>query len=233
MTNHPAKYNKPILDVISQVIKNNYPTQPISILDCFGGVGGIHDLSSDTWGTYAIEIEREWADVSREKGWTDWGDFFDFKPYTAWFRQDEHKYAPSPTMFDVVAVSTTYGNRMADHHEAKDYSKRMTYRHQLGRPLTENNSGGMQWGPDYRTFHEAAWTKVRTLLEYGGLLILNVKDHVRKGEVIKVCDWHKDFITHEVGMTCIDDIKVPVNGMGFGANGKSRVDHERVIVFLK
>lgn len=32
-------------------------------------------------------------------------------------------------MFDAVITSPTYGNRMADHHDAQDGSKRITYRH--------------------------------------------------------------------------------------------------------
>lgn len=58
--------------------------------------------------------------------------------------------------FDVVATSPTYGNRMADHHEARDDSDRGTYRHRLSRPLHPSNSGAMQWGEEYRSIHEKA-----------------------------------------------------------------------------
>ena len=48
--------------------------------------------------------------------------------------------------FDAICTSPTYGNRMADHHEARDGSPRDTYRHVLGRPLTPGNSGALHWG---------------------------------------------------------------------------------------
>src|ERR1035437_6425256 len=49
--------------------------------------------------------------------------------------------------FDAIATSPTYGNRMADHHNAKDSSKRHTYTHYIGHKLNEYNSGQVQWGP--------------------------------------------------------------------------------------
>jgi hypothetical protein len=55
--------------------------------------------------------------------------------------------------FDMVVTSPTYGNRMTDHHNAKDGSRRITYTHNLGRTLTPGNSGAMQWGEDYRQLH--------------------------------------------------------------------------------
>ena len=54
----------------------------------------------------------------------------------------------SDATFDMVVTSPTYGNRMADHHNAKDGRRRITYTHNLGRTLTPGNSGAMQWGED-------------------------------------------------------------------------------------
>ena len=56
--------------------------------------------------------------------------------------------------FHAIATSPCFGNRMADHHEARDPSVRHTYRHRLGRPLSEGSAGALQWGPAYREFHE-------------------------------------------------------------------------------
>ena len=60
--------------------------------------------------------------------------------------------------FEAICTSPTYGNRMADHFEAKDGSKRNTYRYAIGRALDEENTGKMQWGKKYRE-------KTRTHLE--------------------------------------------------------------------
>jgi hypothetical protein len=62
--------------------------------------------------------------------------------------------------FDAICTSPTCGNRMADHHEARDISPRHTYRHVLGRPRTPGNSGALQWGDgiageEYRALHVA------------------------------------------------------------------------------
>jgi hypothetical protein len=42
---------------------------------------------------------------------------------------------------------------MADHFTAKDNSKRITYRHYLGRPLNKENTWMMQWGNAYKDKH--------------------------------------------------------------------------------
>ena len=80
-------------------------------------------------------------------------------------------------------TSPTYGDRLADHHDARDGSVRHSYKHDLGRDLHPDNSGAMQWGPAYRDFHTAAWVEVRRVLRPGGRFVLNVKDHVRGGVV--------------------------------------------------
>jgi hypothetical protein len=129
----------------------------------------------------------------------------------------------------------TYGNRMADHHVAKDSSKRMTYTHQLGRPLSENNSGAMNWGPKYWDFHIAAWREQTRILKPGGLFILNVKDfyrtrtinRTRVTEQVEVCQWHLDTLT-DLGYQVEREVIVPVRGMRMGANHKKRMGHEMV-----
>ena len=97
--------------------------------------------------------------------------------------------------FDAICTSPTYGNRMADHHNARDASPRHTYRHVLGRPLTRGNSGALQWGDgiageEYRALHVAVWTECRRVLKPGGIFVLNVKDHIRGGVLQEVTKWH-------------------------------------------
>ena len=67
--------------------------------------------------------------------------------------------------FDAVVTSPCFGNRMADHHNAKDNSKRHTYRHYLGRELTKGSAAGMQWGEEYKHFHTEAWLEAKRVLK--------------------------------------------------------------------
>lgn len=210
---HPAKFSTELYDVIRGSV-DTFVEGPGWILDPFAGIGRIHEMFDMA---YAIELEAEWADQSPRPDRTWQGDFFDWVP--------DRKIA-------AVVTSPTYGNRMADHHDARDASYRATYRHALGRPLSPNNSGGMQWGVEYRSFHIKAWARVWEILAGGGLFVLNVKDHVRKSAVVPVVDWHRKRAL-SLGFALLDDIQVATPGMRRGENSEARVDHEHVIVFRR
>lgn len=94
--------------------------------------------------------------------------------------------------FEAVITSASFGNRMADHHHARDKSLRHTYKHRLGRDPHPDNTGAMHWdrGEAYRQTHRRIWAEVARVLEPGGMLVLNIKDHVRKGELQPVSAWH-------------------------------------------
>jgi hypothetical protein len=131
-----------------------------------------------------------------------------------------------------VCTSPVYGNRLSDHHEAKDKSKRYTYRHCLGRKLDENNSGKMQWGLEYRKFHIDAWAEVFSVLKRGGLFILNISDHVRKGEIMPVSEWHKKIII-DIGFTFVEEYRIETPRMRYGENYRARVGYENLFIFKK
>lgn len=205
---HPARYSDSILEVIGGWIE---PGQ--RVLDPFAGTGLIHRVRhADTWG---VELEPEWANLH---------------PRT--INGDALRLPFADGSFDVVATSPTYGNRMADHHEAKDDSRRITYRHYLGRPLHPNNSGQLQWGPKYREFHEQAWREVWRVLRPGGAFILNVKDHIRRGEVVPVCEWHLG-ACEAIGFTVARLSRPQVSGMRFGENHGARLDAELVAMLRR
>jgi len=121
----------------------------------------------------------------------------------------------------------TYANRLADNYHAKDASKRMGYRHTLGHPLHPDNSGGMQWGPKYRTLHTAA---LREMHRVAPFFILDMKDHIRAGQVMPVTDW---WIcqTKETGYRMLVHKRVSTPSLRYGQNHAARIPYESVILF--
>lgn len=184
------------------------------LLDPFAGTGKIHLLGNENLRTVGVEIEPEWADLHPQ---TIVGDALNL-PFAA-------------SSFDAIATSPTYGNRMADHHDAKDGSKRNTYKHTLGRNLHPNNSGQLQWGPKYREFHQRAWSEAIRVLKPGGIFILNISNHIRKGEEIDVTDWQVRTIQEYIP---IKDVRT-VGTIRYreGSNSSLRPSHESVVLFRK
>jgi tRNA G10 N-methylase Trm11 len=206
---HPAKYTDVLLPVFESIL-NAYKCK--LVLDPFAGTGKIHSLPFETVG---VEIEPEWAKLNKKTICAD-ATYLPFNTYT----------------FDAVCTSPTYGNRMADHHNAKDNSKRLTYTHVLGRQLHKNNTGKMQWGEQYRSVHLKAWQEVNRVLKPSGIFILNVSDHIRKGEVQLVTDFHIKSILNE-GFDLIEHQKIVTPRLGFGQNRTKRVNYESIITFKK
>ncbi len=202
---HPAKYTNVILAIISDMLAGHEP-----IIDNFAGTGLIHTIPGFTVG---VEIELEWAKVRRG---TIVGDALAL-PF-------------ADATFEAAATSPTYANRMADHHNAKDPSKRNTYRHSLGRPLHDNNSGKLQWGAAYKIFHGHAWTELHRVLKPRSPFVLNISDHIRKGEVVEVSEWHVRLL-ESIGFTLAQRIEVPTPRNRFGANGNLRVEYENIFLF--
>lgn len=206
---HPAKFSKPILKELDRIICT-YSLW--TILDPFAGVGGIHTLMANTIG---VEIEPLWAQAHPR---TIVGDALQL-PFKA-------------QSFDAVITSPTYANRMADHHEAKDGSRRMTYRHTLGQPLQPHNSGQLQWGAAYKAFHLKAWREVMHVLRDDGLLVINVSNHIRKNHEVDVVGWHRDSCV-SLGYYLTDTLEVETRRMRFGENSTKRVATESILIFRK
>jgi tRNA G10 N-methylase Trm11 len=131
--------------------------------------------------------------------------------------------------FDALVTSPTYGNRMADDFEARDSSHRNTYRHQLGRPLSPGSSAGMQWGPRYRAFHYGAWAEAARVVRPGGIALVNVSDHIRKGERIPVVDYHVEALARS-GWAVLRRVEVSTPRLRYGSNHDKRVESETIII---
>lgn len=207
MKPHPAKYNDKFIPIFAEMLEDCK-----TILDPFAGTGKIFELNKyGNYNIYGIEIEPEWANNIC-------GDAL-YLPFDS-------------NSFDGIVTSPTYSNRMADHHVAKDTSKRITYTHCLGRNLSPNNSGKMQWGDEYRQFHINAWKECKRVLKTNGKFIINIKDHIRKGVVQEVSEWHFQTLIN-LGFELLISRKIDVKGNGFGANNEIRLSYEYITLFKK
>lgn len=209
---HPAKYTDVLLPTMAKMLKGS-----TRILDPFGGTGKVFLL--EHWlgnvEIQAVEIEPEWAAKNPRTTLGNalhlpWGDGY----------------------FDAICTSPTYGNRMADNYSPTDLSERLTYAAMMRRDLHPDNSGAMQWGERYRDFHQRAWTEARRVLVEGGAFVLNIKDHIRAGQHMRVTDWHIGCL-QELGFRLVKHRNLPVPSMRKGRNGELRVPYESVILFQR
>jgi len=215
--NHPAKYTDCLIPLFAEILQGRE-----RVLDPFAGTGKLALVKKHGWQGIIIcnEIEPEWVETSPY-------------PVDEWHICDAaHMGWAEDASFDAICTSPTYGNRMADHHNAQDASRRLTYRHMLGRALHPGNTGAMQWGLDYRIKHTIIYRECVRVLKPGGIFILNVSDHIRRGQVVSVTDWHKVRLM-ELGLGLLSDRTVETPRMRYGANGGARIKGERLMVFEK
>jgi DNA modification methylase len=202
---HPAPFSLALIPVMAKLLREYSPG--LTVLDPMAGVGRIHDLAEHgPWITRGVELEQEWASQH---------------PLT--LQGDARKLPWVNGFFDAVVVSPPFANRMADSHNAQDGSYRRTYTHVLGRSLTEGNSGGMQWGE--------AWAEAARVLRPGGVFILNLKDHQRKGRRVHVSQWHHETLV-ALHLKLIDLKRVGTPGFRYGENREVRYP-ERLLVYRK
>lgn len=183
---HPAPYSDALFPVFVDLLEG-YDR----VLDPMAGIGKIHRLAEHGHETVGIEIEPEWAEAD---------------PRT--IVGDATALPFGDATFDAICVSPTYGNRLADHHNAQERCKackgqgvvegetcekckgagrrtyqRHTYKHYIGRDLTPNNSGQMPFGPKYQRLHALAWMEANRVLKPSGLFVLNVSNFLKTKKV--------------------------------------------------
>lgn len=253
VADHPAKWSAAVLDVLTELVEAEAEAldRRLRVLDPFAGVG--RQRLADRLGTAAVtevvgvELQPEWSALAGDE-LTVLGDATDLP--VAW-----------GGVFDVVATSPCYGNRMADHHDAADpcktcnghgyvYSQvhpngpstcstckgtrlswRNTYAHSLRRQdgdLVPGSAAGMQWGWQYRELHTLAITEMIRCTTEGGLLLVNMSNHLRGGVEQPVVEWWVNQLLHRHCML-VEVRRVRTPRQRNGANGEARVDGEVVI----
>ena len=212
---HPAVYTDAFLPIFANLLEGSK-----KVLDPFAGTGKLAKIKDFGFGGLVVcnELEREWVDSS---------------PYAVdeWHIGDARALSWAVGV-DAICTSPTYGNRMADSHNARDNSRRITYTHYIGRKLTDGNSGGMQWGEKYKKLHQDVWAQCWDILLLGGKLIVNISNHIRGGVEVDVVGWHEACIKG-IGFELAEHIKVETPRMKFGANFQKRIQHESILVFVK
>lgn len=212
---HPARYSTELLPIFAEMLDG-----AASILDPFAGTGerlaSLVALLDPDVEVVGIEIEPEWAGVTPEFVRVGNALALDFPDAT----------------FDAIVTSPTYGNRLADHHDAIDPESRRSYTHDLGRALADDNSGDLQWGDEYREFHKRAWSEADRVLRPGGRFVLNIKDHIRGGERQRVTAWHVSTFL-DLGYNLGPAVEVGTSHLRQGTNAELRAGLEMVFALEK
>lgn len=239
LTKHPAKFSEPILAQLRRLVDKEQKRlgHPIDLLDPFAGVGRVHLLASPNVATWGLEIEEPWAACHERTIAVDARRWLAEHPYVPFFDGVDLSRWDPPAVngFHMMVTSVCYGNRLADHHEAKDGSTRRSYRHDLGRMPTEGSAATLHWGRDYQLFHASSYRLMYDAMRPGGLLLLNVKNLVRGQSLLQTTLWHlgaatgAGFEPEPRGV-----VRVPVKGLRYGANHghgaepgeETRDDHE-------
>jgi hypothetical protein len=190
---HPAKWSTPVLEAITLVVEAEADrvAHGLSILDPMAGIGRAR-LEQATK-PYAravagVELQPEWCTAGTVQG-------------------DATRLDFASGLFDGVVTSPVFGNRMSDHHDARDacgacrgtgledvldritcsrckgtgLSWRNTYAHALrrhGGDLVAGSAAALQWGPAYRQLHKRILSECIRVVVEDGMLAVNMSNHL-------------------------------------------------------
>lgn len=209
---HPAPFTDSIIEALADIIPANVPAGHI-VHDPFGGEGVRLGALCDRIGyTFSGTDLEEWKGGDPR---IVLGDATDSATY--------------PIAPHAVVTSPTYCNGVNDHFEAKDFSRRLTYRSRAGHALHPNNTG--RWSGRRSKKGEVEYWRITyaSVKNWPDIVIVNVKDSIRRVvEIYPLTDlWEALLKDHGYTVKRAD---VPCPGWRFGANGQARVDTEAILV---
>lgn len=246
---HPATFPDEVIELAREAIESlemDPPVRSINVLDPFAGVGGIHKLAGPYVVTRGVELMPKWAAAHPDtivgdathlpEMWTGKWDAVVTSPCYG-NRMADHHNAQDACTHRVKSGRIYVQLRLDNCPKCKGsgLSHRRSYKHYYGdgfftdAPL-QNNAGAMAFGDDYKKLHKAAWAEVERVLRPGGRFVLNVKDHIRNKQRVRVARWHRNTVLR-LGFTELWRWDIPLDGYGYGANRAARVPTEQVYVF--
>ena len=245
MSVHPARFSKPIVDVIRDILVAEFPGpmgRPV-VHDPFAGTGTRLAEICDTgdglgFGFSGTEIEECFIEHEAIIH----GDACDARLYPPTLLPNE-----TTTGGWVICTSPVYANGVADNHKPSDASKRHTYRAAkieiTGDPDAELHPGNMgNYG--YRstqrdgksTKRKAFWEIADAAMSHWDsalLAIVNVSDFKAKRNGVEVTEPHVDdwkALLYKHGWINQTDFPVGTQRQGNGENRDVRVANEVVLV---
>lgn len=214
---HHTRYNPKIIEAIEQRIgESKMILDPMAgtleRLSCLEKPGRGYHL---VWG---VEYEQPWVE-----GY----------PHPRLIQGDARKLPFEDEFFDVIVVSPSYGNRDSDRTgEWWDNADRKTYAGALGRNVSEG-SLCVPFGEEYRIGHALAWCEAVRVLKPNGLFVINLKNFIAKGVIVRMSQFHRDAL-RMLGLEELDDTSIPTRGRPSGENADVRAeDTEKIYIYTR
>jgi hypothetical protein len=93
-----------------------------------------------------------------------------------------------------------FDHRICKNCRGSGLSDRRTYKHRLGRPLSDGSSAGLQWGTAYRAHHVDSFAEMRRVVRPSTpasgdrpavhrYVVINIANHIRDGHEQPVKEW--------------------------------------------
>lgn len=249
---HPAKWSASVLVALADAAAAEAERvgHTLSVLDPFAGVGRsrlAEAMTPHAHNVDGVELQPEWSD----DGDTMEGDAADLPfpadTYDAVMSSpcygnrcaDSHDAKDKCKACDgrrvlVLADSTDGGacERTCPTCKGTGLSWRNTYAHALrraGGELVPGSAAAMHWGREYRLLHRDALAEMIRVVAPGGLLAINMSNHIRDGDEQDVVGWWvNQIIVAGCILRAVLPIETPRNRNG--ENREVRVDAERLIL---
>jgi hypothetical protein len=212
---HPCTYAKVYIPIFTDILNKE---KAKTALDIFGGIGGLAKVKNYGFNGKVIinEIEPKWAKIAK-------------KVADKVICGDARKLPLQTKSIDAIITSPTYGNDMG--RTAPSRNRTYTVCND-NNPLKEGNTGKLIWGDTYKSIHIDAYKEAFRVLTTKGVLVLNVKNHIRKGKEQKVTQWHLTTLKN-IGFNIVKTIKIKTKGIPFGGLNIPKVPFEYIIVLKK